>query len=129
MATKDILRVMVVDDHVTSRMVIVDGLSALGIGHVEVAGDGKEAFAKMVSAPVHLLISDLYMPGVDGIQLIEAVRAHPQIKKMGAILVTGRKEEKVVRLAKEFGVNNVLAKPFTGDGLRLAIESVVGRLN
>ena len=129
MATKDILKVLVVDDHLTSRMVIVDGLNALGIVNIEVAKDGREAFAKLVGSPAHLLVSDLYMPGVDGLQLIKAVRAHPKIGRMGAILVTGRKEDKVIRLAKEFGVNNVLAKPFTETSLRIAVESVVGRLN
>lgn len=129
MSTKDILRVMVVDDHITSRMVTAEGLQALGIKNVQVAKDGREAYGKMVESPVHLLISDLYMPEVDGIQLIKAVRKHPKINKTAAIILTGRKEEKVVRLAKEFGVNNVVAKPFTNEVLKGAIESVVGRLD
>lgn len=128
MSVKDILRVMVVDDHITSRLVTVEGLRDLGIKQIQVADGGKEAFSKMVSSPVHLLVSDLYMPGVDGIQLIKAVRAHPKIGKTAAIILTGRKEDKVVRLAKQFGVNNVLSKPFTNANLKIAIESVVGRL-
>ncbi len=114
MPTKDILRVMVVDDHVTSRMVTIGGLNALGINNVVHAKDGKEAFTKLVGSPVHLVISDLYMPGVDGIQLIKAMRAHPKLSKTGAILMTGKKEDKVVRLAQQFGVNNVLGKPVVG---------------
>lgn len=128
MSVKDLLRVMVVDDHVTSRMVTIDALSSLGIVNITHAKDGREAFTKLVGSPVHLIISDLYMPGVDGIQLIKAIRNHPKLGKTGAILMTGRKEDKIVRLAKEFGVNNVLGKPFTPASLKSAIESVVGRL-
>lgn len=129
MATKDVLRVMVVDDHVTSRMVTVEALEGLGIRNIVYAKDGREAFTKVSSAPVHLIISDVYMPDVDGLQLVKALRAHPKLQKTGIILMTGRKDEKIVKLAQQFQVNMVLAKPFTEDSLRSAIESVVGRLN
>jgi two-component system chemotaxis response regulator CheY len=69
------------------------------------------------------------MPDVDGLQLVKAMRAHPKLQKTGIILMTGRKDEKIVKLAQQFQVNMVLAKPFTETSLRSAIESVVGRLN
>lgn len=128
MSVKDMLRVLVVDDHVSSRMVTVDALSGFGIRQIMIAKDGQDAFNKAVQSPVHIIISDLHMPNVDGFQLIKAVRSHPQISRTAVIILTGTKDLDVVRKAKSLGVNNVLAKPFTPVGLKSALESVVGKL-
>ena len=128
MAIKDILRVMVVDDHISSRMVTVEGVGKLGIKQVAVAKDGREGFTKLVQSPVHLIITDLYMPEIDGFQFIHAVRKHPKVHKTAAIILTGKKDANVVAKAGQLGVNNVLSKPFTLEHLKAAIESVVGRL-
>jgi two-component system chemotaxis response regulator CheY len=125
----NVLRMMVIDDHISSRMVTVEALQAMGIKNIAVAKDGREAFQKLVAEPVHLAISDLYMPDVDGFQLLKAVRAHPKINKTGFIILTGKKDSNVVQNAVKLGVNNVLSKPFTPDVLKKSIESVVGRLN
>ena len=129
MALKDLLHVMVVDDHISSRMVTVEGLQALGISQIQVAKGGREAFQKLVQNPVHLIVSDLYMPDIDGFKLIQAVRTHPQIGKTAVIILTGKKDQNVVNTASRLGLNNVLSKPFTASGLKMAVESVVGSLN
>jgi two-component system, chemotaxis family, chemotaxis protein CheY len=129
MSVLDVLRVMVVDDHISSRMVTVEALQQMGIKHISVAKDGREAFQKLTAEPVHLAISDLYMPDIDGFQLLRAIRAHPKLAKTGFIILTGRKDSNVVQNAVKLGVNNVIAKPFTPDVLKKSIESVVGRLH
>jgi len=101
----------------------------MGVKHISVAKDGREAFQKLNAEPVHLAISDLYMPDIDGFQLLRAIRAHPKLGKTGFIILTGRKDATVVQNAVKLGVNNVIAKPFTPDVLKKSIESVVGRLN
>lgn len=128
MSKKDMLRILVVDDHVSSRMITVDTLTSLGIRQVLVAKDGQDAFNKAVQTPVHIVISDLHMPNVDGFQLIQAIRSHPNISKTGVIIVTGKKDLNVVKQASRLGVNNVLAKPFAPEILQKAVESVVGKL-
>lgn len=128
MSKKDMLRILVVDDHVSSRMITVDTLTSLGIRQVLVAKDGQDAFNKAVQTPVHIVISDLHMPNVDGFQLIQAIRSHPNISKTGVIIVTGKKDLNVVKQASTLGVNNVLAKPFAPEILQKAVESVVGKL-
>ncbi|MAZ19026.1 response regulator [Oricola sp.] len=129
MSVLDVLRIMVVDDHISSRMVTVEALQQMGVKHISVAKDGREAFQKLNAEPVHLAISDLYMPDIDGFQLLRAIRAHPKLGKTGFIILTGRKDATVVQNAVKLGVNNVIAKPFTPDVLKKSIESVVGRLN
>ena len=129
MSVLDVLRIMVIDDHISSRMVTVEALQAMGVKHISVAKDGREAFTKLTTEPVHLAISDLYMPDIDGFQLLRAIRAHPKLSKTGFIILTGRKDSNVVQNAVKLGVNNVIAKPFTPDVLKKSIESVVGKLN
>lgn len=129
MSVLDVLKVMVIDDHISSRMVTVEALQQMGIKHISVAKDGREAFKKLTAEPVHLAISDLYMPDIDGFQLLRAIRAHPKLAKTGFIILTGRKDNNVVQNAVKLGVNNVIAKPFTPDVLKKSIESVVGKLN
>lgn len=128
MDIKDILKVMVIDDHVTSRMLTVETLQQLGVKHIRIAKDGKDAFDKLNAEPVHLVLSDLYMPGVDGLQLLKVLRSHTRFAKIGYIIITGKKDANVVAKAKELGVNNVLSKPFSAPVLKQAVEAVVGRL-
>ena len=123
------LKVLVVDDHISSRMVTCEGLNSIGVKNLVVAKNGRDAFTKLTGSPVHLVVTDLYMPDVDGYQLVQAIRRHPQLKKTGVIILTGKKDETVVANAKKLGVNSVLAKPFSPIGLKAAVESVVGRLN
>ncbi len=129
MSICNVLKVLIADDHLTSRMITVEGFRAMGIGNIIVAKDGREAYAKLLKSPVHLVVTDLYMPDINGYQLLKAIRSHPKVNKTGVIIQTGKKDEKVVANAKTLGVNNVLAKPFTEFGLRQAVESVVGRLS
>ncbi|PCI05656.1 MAG: hypothetical protein COB78_03435 [Hyphomicrobiales bacterium] len=129
MSLASMLKVMVVDDHVTSRMLTVEALQSFGITNVGVAKDGREAFTKLVNNPVHLTVSDLYMPDVNGLQLLKAVRAHPKIGKSGFIILTGKKDNAVVNQAAQLGANFVLAKPINGELLKRSIEAVVGKLD
>lgn len=128
MGVKAALRVMVVDDMATSRGLITQALDELGIGGYVTENDGKKALAKLSEHPVHLVLSDYNMPGLDGLAFLKEVRAHPSLKKTGFILVTGRPTPEIVAQGKALGLNNMIKKPFTTAAMRQCIESVVGRL-
>lgn len=123
------LQILVVDDHVTSRMVTVEALQSLNLKNIAIAKNGKDAFAKAVNGGIHLVITDLYMPEVDGMQLLKAIRTHQNTSKMGVIIITGSTDQKVLNMARQLGANNVMSKPFTVPQLKSAVEAVVGRLN
>lgn len=129
MSIAKMLKVMVVDDHISSRMVTVEALNAMGITSVAVANDGRDGYTKLITSPVHLLITDIFMPDINGYQLLKAVRSHPVIGKIGAIILTGKKDSEAMANARVLGVNNVLEKPFSMPGLKSAIESVVGKID
>lgn len=128
MALRDQLRVIVVDDMSTSRGLITQALDGFGIRQVESAADGQEALQKIASWPVHMVISDMNMPGMNGLQLLHALRTGAQTKKVGFLLITGKADREIIETGKKLGMNNFLPKPFQPNDLRNAIEAIVGRL-
>ncbi len=128
MALRDQLRTMVVDDMSTSRGLITQALEAFGISQIESASDGQEALQKISTWPVHLVISDMNMPGMNGLQLLHALRSTPQTKGVGFLLITGKADREVIEYGKKLGMNNFVKKPFQPEQLRTAIEAIVGRL-
>ena len=128
MALRDQLRVMVVDDMSTSRGLLVQALEAFGIRSVAHAADGPTALAAIEKSPVHLVISDFNMPGMDGLQLLHALRSNARTKGAGFILITGRAERQIIEQGKKLGMNNFIKKPFQPADLKNCIEAVVGRL-
>ncbi|TNE64702.1 response regulator [Celeribacter ethanolicus] len=128
MALRDQLRVMVVDDMSTSRGLITNALDSFGIRNVASAGDGPSALQKLATTPVHLVISDYNMPGMDGLQLLHALRTNGPTRGIGFLLITGRADREIIDMGKRLGMNNFLKKPFDPNGLRAAIEAIVGKL-
>jgi len=128
MAAAKQLEVLVVDDTSVSRMLMTESLQEIGITNIALAKDGAEAFDQLKKKSVHLIISDQYMPNLDGLGLLKAVRTNGPTSKIGFILVTGSPEKSLVDRGRLMGLNNFLAKPFTTKAIRAAIEAVVGRL-
>ncbi|AVW90817.1 response regulator [Celeribacter baekdonensis] len=128
MALRDQLRVIVVDDMSTSRGLITNALDSFGIRNVASAADGPSALQKLAVAPVHLVISDYNMPGMDGLQLLHALRSNGATRGVGFLLITGRADREIIDMGKRLGMNNFLKKPFDPARLRAAIEAIVGKL-
>lgn len=128
MSLAERIKVMVVDDQFTSRLLLTDALQTLGFKTINVAKDGEEAFSVLEKDPHHLVISDFNMPKMDGLQLLQAVRVNPATKKAAFIILTARGDRALVQRAAALGANNVLAKPFTTEKIKAAIEGVFGVL-
>ena len=128
MAAAKQLEVMVVDDTSVSRMLMTESLQEIGITSLSLAKDGAEALAQLQKKPVHLVISDQFMPNLDGLGLLKALRTNGPTAKIGFILVTGSPDKALVERGRTMGLNNFIAKPFTTKIIRAAIEAVVGRL-
>jgi two-component system chemotaxis response regulator CheY len=128
MAFKSQLKVLVVDDQRTSRMLINDALDQIGIRNITFAADGEEALKIMMTAPCHVIISDFNMPKLDGLQLLKAIRAFPATKKTPFFILTGRGDRELVQKAAGLGANNFLIQPLTAPVLLKTLETVVGRL-
>jgi two-component system chemotaxis response regulator CheY len=122
------LEVMVVDDTTVSRMLITEALAEIGIANPAIAKDGAQALVALKAKPVHLVISDMNMPGLDGLGLLKGLREHKPTSKIGFILVSGSPDKSLIERGKLLGLNNFIAKPFTTKSIRAVIEAVVGKL-
>ena len=123
------LKVMIVDDQYSMRLLVRGGLQQLGFGDMSEAQDGEEALRALITKPVHLVLADYNMPKLDGLELLRSIRAHPPISKTAYIMLTGRADKELVQTAVKFGVNNYLVKPFTIATLKEKIEAVFGALS
>jgi len=128
MSIAEKIKVLIVDDQVTSRLLLNDALGQLGFKQITSAGDGMQGAQIMAQQPHHLVISDFNMPKMDGLGFLQAVRANPTTNKAAFIILTAHGDRGLVQKAAQMGANNVLAKPFTVERMKAAIEAVFGPL-
>ena len=115
--------VLVVDDSLTVRNIIVRSLKSLGFSDVDVAEDGNSALERMRQKQYGLLVSDWEMPNMSGEEFLKTVRRDPKCMKMPIIMITGTTTRGTSWLA---GANAYLQKPFTDADLEKAVKSALG---
>lgn len=128
MGLKDSLCVMIVDDMSTSRGLITQALDEIGIINNVSETNGADALKKLAANPVHLVISDYNMPGMNGLQLLKGIRDNKLTRGVGFILVTGSPTPEIIDMGRKLGMNNLIKKPFSVVQMKSCIEQVVGRL-
>jgi CheY-like chemotaxis protein len=119
-------RIVVVDDNQDVCAFVSSALKGAGY-EVETAADGAEALALMRSREAHLLITDLFMPGLEGFETIARCRADfPQtaIMVMSAGSVPGMKHD-FLSSARQLGIVATLRKPFPADKLLGAVQQLL----
>jgi len=102
--------VMIVDDHEMARKIFREHLKELNVDFVE-AENGQQALAMMESAPPQVVITDVYMPEMDGYELLAQIRQHPKMKNVPVIIVSADGAEERKTRALEMGANDFLLKP------------------
>ncbi len=128
MALRRNLRVMVVDDMSVSRQVLIQMLERLGVRQVISASSGPEALEALRRYPTDLMISDLHMPGMDGVELLSQVRLGE--RSTGCQFVLTAEEEDSPRFAegRRLGLDGLLRKPFEIDSVLQSVELAAGRI-
>ena len=117
-------RVMVVDDDVTVREVVVTYLRAAG-HEVDETADGEGALALLRDRPADLVVLDLMLPGIDGLEVCERLRARGDDLPVIMLTALGSETDRVVGL--ERGADDYVTKPFSPRELVLRVDSVLRR--
>jgi two-component system chemotaxis response regulator CheY len=118
--------VLIVDDYNTMVRIIRNLLRQLGFEHIDDASDGTTALAKMETRKYGLVISDWNMEPMTGYDLLQKVRANPEMAETPFIMVTAESKTENVVAAKRAGVSNYIVKPFNAQTLKSKIDSVFG---
>ena len=116
-------RVMTVDDSATVRQVLQMTLSGAGYDVVE-AVDGQDALEKLASESVDMLVTDLNMPKLDGIDLIQEVRQKPGNRFMPIIMLTTESQPEKKHEGKSAGASGWIVKPFKPEQLLAVVRMV-----
>jgi CheY-like chemotaxis protein len=118
----DVKKVLIAEDDLVSAKILSTLLQRLGY-EVAIARDGDEAWKLFQADPTRLVVSDWMMPGTDGLELCEKVRAHPAIPYTYFILLTAnRTTAENYKLAAEAGVDDFLTKPIDRDALQMRLH-------
>jgi two-component system chemotaxis response regulator CheY len=116
--------IMTVDDSASVRQMVSFTLREGGYDVIE-AVDGSDALRKM-AAGVRMVITDLNMPVVDGIQLIRAIRAMPAHRFVPVIMLTTESQEERKQAGKAAGATGWIVKPFRPEQLLAVVRKVLG---
>lgn len=107
------LRFLVVDDFSTMRRIIHNLLKDLGFNNVEEAEDGAIALKKLRDSSFDFIISDWNMPNMDGLTMLQNIRADNALKDIPVLMVTAEAKKENIIAAAQAGANGYIVKPFT----------------
>jgi len=122
------MKILIVDDFSTMRRIIKNLLRDLGFNNTHEADDGNTAWPMLKSGNFDFLVTDWNMPGMQGIDLLRAVRADPGLANLPVLLVTAEARRDQIVLAAEAGVNGYIVKPFTAQTLKEKLDKIFERL-
>ena len=104
--------ILIVDDSPTMRRMVMMSLKALGNVQFAEVGSGLEAIERLALGPIHLMILDLNMPEMHGIEVLQFVRSHKTYRKLPVVVLTTRGDEASRAQAMSAGATDYLTKPF-----------------
>ena len=116
--------ILIVDDSASVRQVVGIALKSAGYDVLE-GCDGRDALAKLTGQKVHLIISDVNMPNMDGITFLKNVKQLPAYKFTPVIMLTTESQEAKKREGQEAGAKAWVVKPFQPAQLLAAVEKLV----
>ncbi len=122
------IKILVVDDFPTMRRIIRNLLKELGFNNVEEAEDGAAGLEKAKDGSFQFVISDWNMPNMDGLSMLQAIRADAGIGKTPVLMVTAEAKKENIIAAAQAGANGYVVKPFTAATLDEKITKIFEKL-
>jgi two-component system, chemotaxis family, chemotaxis protein CheY len=119
--------VLVVDDSAAIRKIMQRVLrqTGLAIKAIHEAGDGQEALAVLSAEKINLVLTDINMPKMDGLQLLAAIKAEPGWRDLPVVMITTEGGEAKVSEAVRLGAAGYVRKPFTADQIKEKLALVL----
>ncbi len=120
------LDVLIVDDSAAIRKIVQRVLrqAELPLGQIYEAGDGLEALKTLGSQRVDLVLADINMPNMDGLQLLESIKTNEKWKHLPVVMVTTEGSESKVMSAAKLGAVGYVRKPFSAEQFRQTLDGI-----
>lgn len=122
------MKFLVVDDFSTMRRIIKNLLKELGFNNVEEAEDGVDALSKLRTGGIDFVITDWNMPNMDGLELLQSIRADENFSSMPVLMVTAEAKKENIVAAAQAGASNYVVKPFTAAILEEKLSKIFEKL-
>ncbi|MCB1957665.1 MAG: chemotaxis response regulator CheY [Rhodocyclaceae bacterium] len=122
------MRFLVVDDFSTMRRIVRNLLKELGYTNVDEAEDGVVALQKLNSAPFDFVVTDWNMPNMDGLTLLQTIRATAGLKHLPVLMVTAEAKKENIIAAAQAGASGYVVKPFTAGTLAEKLEKIFEKM-
>ena len=119
---------LVVDDFSTMRRIVRNLLKELGYSNVEEAEDGSMGLAKLRAGDFDFVITDWNMPVMDGLTMLQNIRADPALSKLPVLMVTAEAKKENIIAAAQAGANGYVVKPFTAATLDEKLGKIFEKL-
>ncbi len=122
------LKFLIVDDFSTMRRIVRNLLKELGFTNVEEAEDGAVALTKLREGSFEFVVSDWSMPNMDGLTLLQNVRADAELKSLPFLMITADAKKENVAAAVQAGASSCIAKPFTAATLQDKLDKIFEKM-
>lgn len=122
------MKVLVVDDFSTMRRIVKNLLRDLGFTNIQEADDGSTALPMLQGGDFDFVVTDWNMPGMQGIDLLKAIRADENLSHIPVLLITAEAKKEQIVMAAQAGVNGYIVKPFTAATLKTKLDKIFERL-
>jgi two-component system chemotaxis response regulator CheY len=122
------MKILIVDDFSTMRRIIKNLLRDLGFNNTQEADDGSTALPMLQKGDFDFVVTDWNMPGMQGIDLLRAIRADDSLKHLPVLMVTAEAKREQIIAAAQAGVNGYVVKPFTAATLKEKLDKIFERL-
>ena len=122
------MKILVVDDFSTMRRIVKNLLRDLGFTNIQEADDGSTALPMLQGGDFDFVVTDWNMPGMQGIDLLKAIRADVSLSHIPVLLITAEAKKEQIVMAAQAGVNGYIVKPFTAATLKTKLDKIFERL-
>ena len=123
----DEIRALIVDDSSVMRKIVERMLRQAGLTQLVVheAGSGTEALELLRTTPVDLILSDINMPSMDGLEFLRQLRAQKLAPRTPVVMITTESSEEHVKQAIQAGAQGYIRKPFTAEQVKERVLPLV----
>ena len=118
--------ILIVDDSPTIRRIVRASLAPMGIDFIE-AASGLEAIERLAIGPIQLMVLDLNMPDMHGLEVLGFVRANSKFQQLPVLVLTTRDDTASRTAAMQAGATSYLTKPFTPQALLSEARGLIER--